>query len=279
MSIRARLRDVYFKRVPSVVQNAISFAFLLRERFVPPRVVAVPDAARVLVLAPHPDDEAIGCGGAILHHVRRGAQVTVCFVTDGSRGDARLRENAARGMDTARLRDQLKHLRQAEAREAAGVLGVRDLRFLDFPDGELTKSRETELAIAGVLGECKPGVVYLPFLTDRHRDHFETNSIFLAAARGSGLPLGRLFCFGYEVWSPLYANRLIDITAVMPLKREAISRYRSQIASTDYLKCIEGLNAYRAMAGLKGRGYAEAFFGASFSNYEYLHRRLTGARA
>src|SRR6476660_8405385 len=80
-------------------------------------------ARSVLVLAPHPDDEAIGCGGAIALHVREGARVRVVIATDG----------AGQGGDGASVRDQ----REAECRRAAEVLGYGEPVFWRMPDRSL----------------------------------------------------------------------------------------------------------------------------------------------
>src|SRR5437879_6354637 len=79
-------------------------------------------ANRVLVLAPHPDDESIGCGGALCLHQQRGDAISVVFLTSGERGLPGMAEESVRS------------LREAEAASAAEVLGVVGLDFLRLPD-------------------------------------------------------------------------------------------------------------------------------------------------
>ncbi|HLL52387.1 MAG TPA: PIG-L family deacetylase, partial [Myxococcaceae bacterium] len=81
-----------------------------------------------MVFAPHPDDETLGCGGTILRKRRAGAEVRIAFLTDGAASHAHLVP-----------REALRALREREALEAAGALGVEASRvcWLGFPDGEL----------------------------------------------------------------------------------------------------------------------------------------------
>ena len=78
----------------------------------------------VLVLSPHPDDDAIGCGGAILHHTTQGDQVSVIYLTSGEGGG-----HGRPPTETARLREN-------EARTAAEIMGVISVEFWRLPDGK-----------------------------------------------------------------------------------------------------------------------------------------------
>ena len=89
-------------------------------------------------------------------------------------------------------------------------------------------------AVARLLAEKKPAVVYAPAVTDGHPDHWGSNRVLYAAlkARRRRAGAARLLVRGYEVWSPLPANRLCDITAQADLKRRAIELFPSQTRST-----------------------------------------------
>ncbi|HEY3342006.1 MAG TPA: PIG-L family deacetylase, partial [Anaerolineae bacterium] len=98
-------------------------------------LVGLPEAARILVLAPHMDDEVIGCGGAICQHVRRGAHVQVIFLTDGRLGSRELlnlsgQQRRQREMAVAATRKQ-------EAECALDVLGVHDRVYWDAEEMQL----------------------------------------------------------------------------------------------------------------------------------------------
>jgi LmbE family N-acetylglucosaminyl deacetylase len=214
--------------------------------------------ARILVLAPHMDDETLGCGGSLHRHVLAGEAVTVAYMTDGRKGDPALNARDLPPAERERLEDELVHARREEARRSAAILGVRDLRFLDNRDQELQVSSHTRRQLRELLDELRPDLVYLPFPTDHHPDHQATNRIFLAAlssARGIASPL----CAGYEVWAPIAPNRLVDITSIAELKRQALAQFTSQMAVIDYGRCIMGLHAYRSITHLGGHGFAEAF--------------------
>lgn len=236
------------------------------------------DERRVLVLAPHPDDEVIGCGGVIACHVQAGARVRVLVMTDGRWGDARLHAPALQGAERERLQAALVQARREESRAAAALLGVAELHFLERPDGGLCADAATVGALRQQLQDFAPDLVYLPFVWDLHPDHWQTNLVLCAAAAGlpaaANLPLR-----GYEVWSPLPANRLVDISAQMPLKLQALAAFVSQLRELDYRRMVEGLNAYRSGALGAGRGHAEAFHELPLSAYQRLVRATQGAAA
>src|SRR5581483_3324065 len=95
-----------------------------------------PGAERVLVLAPHMDDETIGCGGALAQHVRAGANVHVVFLTDGRHGSGKL--GALTGEARREAEMQLVATRKEEALRALATLGVQGWTFLDVEDGTLS---------------------------------------------------------------------------------------------------------------------------------------------
>lgn len=217
-----------------------------------------PPGSRVLVLAPHMDDETLGCGGSLHRHVLAGEVVTVAYMTDGRKGDPALNARVLPLQERERLEDALAAARREEARKSAAILGVTDLRFLGNRDQELRVTPDTRRQVCELLAELRPDLVYLPFPTDHHPDHRATNRIFLSAlgaCRGIDPPL----CCGFEVWAPIEPNCLVDITSVAETKQRALAQFTSQMATIDYSRCIMGLHAYRSIAHLRGRGFAEAF--------------------
>jgi LmbE family N-acetylglucosaminyl deacetylase len=217
-----------------------------------------PPGTRVLVLAPHMDDETLGCGGSLHRHVTAGEAVTIVYMTDGRKGDPALNARPLPPAEREHLEDALAAVRREEARQAAAVLGVRDLRFLENRDQELRVTPHTRRQVRELLEDLRPDLVYVPFPTDHHPDHRATNRILLAAlavCRGIAPPL----CCGYEVWAPIEPNCLVDITPVADVKQRALAQFQSQMATIDYSRCIMGLHAYRSMVHLHGRGFVEAF--------------------
>ena len=223
-----------------------------------PAVVDVPRARNVLVLAPHMDDETIGCGGAILTHVARGAQVEVVFITDGGAG-------IDKSIYSSQSTEQLRDIRKKEAATACSLLGVFRSHYLDLPDG---RSRLTEAAVEQLLAiieAVQPDVVYLPFITDTHHDHLTTNKLFHAVARRKE-NISSMLCSCYEVWTPIHPNCIIDISSQMDAKMAALSCYESQLKMNNYLSSVKGLNAYRSITN-ESKGYAEAFYLTTAGDY------------
>ena len=111
--------------------------------------------------------------------------------------------------------------------------------------------------------------MYLPFFLEEHPDHRATSQILLDATRGTDI---NVQCLGYEVWTPLFPNRLVNIDETEALKRAALSHYHSQLAEADYVHTQFGLNAYRSAAFLGGScRFAEAFCALPLDQYRALH--------
>lgn len=267
------LRRVVRGLLPIRTRRFLNFVALAVDQATPPDLIEVPAAGSVLVLAPHPDDEVVGCGGALYLHGRAGATVTVAYMTDGRQGSLRLHGTDLVGVERETFQRELVQMRKAEAAAAARILGVGELVFLDFPDGKLQLTRETVGRVGELIASHRPDVVYVPFPADRQRDHVETARIFSAAAPqvGDGSQV-----YAYEVWSPLYPNCMVDISGVVGIKRQALLEFATQIADNDYVHSILGLNAYRAAFHLRSRGYAEAFFRCTPRVFRRLCRHVVG---
>ncbi len=199
----------------------------------------------ILVIAPHPDDEAIGCGGAVCLHTSNGDRVVVAFMTSGEMGLKHL------------PRDEAWQIREAEAEAAAGLLGIARLEFLRQPDCTTDASLETTASLlAPLLGAEQPELVYVPHAGEWHPDHRAAFPALDRALRDSEIPAPRLLA--YEVWTPLSEfDDLLDVTPVITRKLRAIRCYHSQLAQLRYDRAIRGLNQYRG--NLAGYRYAEAF--------------------
>lgn len=227
-------------------------------------LVWTPGAERVLVLAPHMDDETIGCGGTLALHARQGAAITVVFLTDGRSGGGGI--GVLSGEARREKENELVHTRKREAKSALATLGISDMRCLDARDGRLAEDVDSAAAtLRAVLQDVRPQIVYLPIFTDEHTDHRAANLVLLKAIDAEGADFQ---CAGYEVWTPLFPNCLVDIGSTMSLKREALAHYKSQLQDGDYMHASEGLNAYRSIALLGSRdSYAEAFYLCPFATY------------
>jgi len=199
---------------------------------------------RLLVLAPHPDDEVIGCGGLVALHLRENRPVHVVVATDGAQaGDGAQRE--------------------AESRAALASLGNATIEFLRFPDRGLANARELESRLAAILRQWKPDLIAVPSPLEIHPDHLALSRAFCdLIARDPSLfaDLAVARIAFYEVSAPLRPNTLVDITSVAEAKYAAIETHASQIAIHDYTSYARGLNAWRTMTLPSGAKFAEGYW-------------------
>jgi LmbE family N-acetylglucosaminyl deacetylase len=200
----------------------------------------------ILVIAPHPDDETLGCGGAICHHVKRGDSVSAVFLTSGELGLKHL------------PRERAWAIREAEAKKAAAILGLGATFFLRCSDWMLgDEIPRVAGLLAPLLKQLKPKLVYLPHPQDGHPDHQAAWPILRAALKRGRLPAPNLRA--YELWSPMPRyDHVENITSVMPRKLKALRAHKSQLVEFDYLGAITALNHYRGLLAAKAR-FAEVF--------------------
>jgi len=213
---------------------------------------------RVLVFAPHPDDDIIGCGGSIAKHIQQGREVTVVYMTSGESGS------------TTCPKIELAKIRTEEAVQAAKILGLgeQDLVFLGKPDGYLLYSKDNIIELITLIRDKRPNLVYMPHQNDLHKDHVVTHELAAEACRRSGGPwfqecTGQPWnvenILGYEVWTPLQELSYIeDISDYMEIKLEALNQHESQLRDIQYEEGIKGLNQYRGIMTGKGN-YCECF--------------------
>lgn len=199
----------------------------------------------MLVVAPHADDETIGCGGVIARHRAQGDEVHIAVVSDGDRGDPEGRYP----------RDGYVELRRDECRRAARVLGAAEPVFLGFRDQELSLETGLRDALAALLESLRPATVYHPPALEMHPDH---HAVGVAMTKLAGRLSFAPRLLAYETWVPVVPTAVIDVSEVWHLKRAALEQYASQLAYNDYLQAASGLAAYRAIF-LPGARFVEAF--------------------
>ena len=213
-----------------------------------PEVPTQLERGPVLVFAPHPDDDVIGAGGSAALHAAQGDPVRVVVVFDGRAGDV---SGGAEPDYTLR--------RQGECLAGGAHLGLTDYEFWGYPEGHEPGPAERETAearIAALVHEFRPATVYAPWIGEHHLDHHvlaRTVRRGLARADYSGL------AWGYEVWSPLVASRIVDISAVREAKRAALAEHTSQLEATGQLLAILGINEHRSIYLPRGATAGEAF--------------------
>lgn len=219
-------------------------------------------ARRVLVIAPHADDETLGVGGTIARHAAEGDEVHVAVVT-------------GHGEDPHPLwpRSLWERIR-GEAARAMEILGVRELHFEEVPAALVADVpvHRVNKAVGGLVEKVQPQVLYVPFLNDLHKDHREIFHAASVAWRTSS-PVGRVIreVYCYEVqsethWNAPYLeagftpNVWVDISAQLETKLRALACYESQVRPAPDSRSLEAVRALAVWRGSQqNMAAAEAF--------------------
>ena len=210
----------------------------MEPELLPFKAVELIPARRVLVVAPHPDDEIYGCGGSIALHRRAGVPVSVVILTGGDVSgdpDIRLKESA----------------------DAALHIGSPQLECWRLPDRGLTCSESLIKRLAKRIEEQEFDLVYAPSPWEVHPDHRQASWLVIESLQLVGQRVRVAF---YEVGSPLRPNVLLDITSVKSHKERAMRAFASQQVFQDYCGQIQALNRYRTYTLPKGVEAAEAYW-------------------
>lgn len=235
------------------------------ERAPLPRTLTRPPRGRVLLLAPHADDDVLGAGGTCALHVQQGDPVHVIVAYDGLEGDPERRFERA----------ELNALRQREARAGGAHLGLEHYEFLGYPEGHVPAPAQL-LAAAAQLAERVRALaidtLYAPWIGEHHVDHH----VLARAARLALVLAGfRGAAWGYEVWTPLVPTLIVDVSAVHAQKLAALQEHGSQLAYLDLATKGLALSRQRAMYLAKQAQHGEAFapLGAPFGSDAALAAR------
>ena len=212
---------------------------------------------KVLVVAAHPDDEILGCGGTMALHVDKGDDVYVVFMADGVA--SRL------GKDNSVID------RGSAAENAAKILGVTSVENLDFPDNSMDSVPLLDVtkAIEAKIEKLQPKVIYTHHLGDLNVDHQITHKAVMTACRPQPD-----FCvkeiFAFEVLSstewqtpgyfPFMPNVFVDIGKQIDVKRKALEAYSKEMRQPPNSRSIENSIRLNALRGnTVGVEYAESF--------------------
>ena len=215
---------------------------------------------RALVVVAHPDDLDFGAAGTIATWTDEGIEVTYCICTDGDAG----------GFDPAVPRDQIGGIRQAEQRAAAKEVGVGEVVFLGYPDGQLVPSFDLRRDISRVIRQVRPQRLLMQSpeinwerIAASHPDHRAAGEATLGAvypdARNPFTHTTLLQNEGLDAWTVhdvwvmsagQGANRWIDVTDTFDRKLAALRQHRSQ---TEHMDDLEGmLRGWLGMAAVAG---------------------------
>jgi LmbE family N-acetylglucosaminyl deacetylase len=209
----------------------------------------VPDSwephQKILVILAHPDDPEFFCGGAIARWVKAGHEVVYCLLTCGDKGTK----------DFALGSEELCSIRQKEQRSAAKVLGVQDVRFLNYPDGYLVPdinlrrdiTRIIRIVKPNVLVTCDPQTLFTSNAGLNHPDHRAAGQATLDAV----FPSARDHLTFIELWKEenlhphvvhevwvcgtLQPDIILDVTEMWETKISALFEHKSQIGDPEKL--------------------------------------------
>jgi len=222
---------------------------------------------KVLVVAPHPDDEVLGAGGTIARLAGEGSEITVAIVT--------------RGWEPLFSDSQVDQVRD-EAHRAGEILGTKSLRFMDLPVTRLNEIPKHQLnkLFEQLMNEEKPEQVFLPFPGDLQEDHRQVFDACMVALRPavSRKYARRILC--YETVSethssaahvkPVFQPQLwIDISKTLPVKLDAMRSYESQLQQQPDARSLEAVSSLARWRGsIVGMAAAECFVVVRQCQYE-----------
>jgi LmbE family N-acetylglucosaminyl deacetylase len=212
---------------------------------------------RILVIAPHPDDEVLGCGGTIARCTAAGDCVNLCVVT--------------RAHSLGAPESEMER-RRAEVHRASEVLGITEVRFLDFPTVKLDTVPLKDLigSIGKVMGELAPEVLYVPHHGDVNTDHQVVFRAAMIAARPKpSIPLRKVLCYetlSQTEWAAPFAenaflpNVFVDISKTLEIKLRAMSAYQLELQRYPHPRSREAISNLAGVRGATiGVAAAEAF--------------------
>ncbi|MBI3636290.1 MAG: PIG-L family deacetylase [Candidatus Rokubacteria bacterium] len=219
---------------------------------------------RILVVTAHPDDSEFGAGGTVAKFVREGCEVAYVIVTNGNKGSG----------DRTMTPERLAQVRQEEQRNAARTLGVDEVRFLGYDDGEVEDTRALRLAVTREIRRARPDVLITmnPHRTYNlyasHRDHRIVAGVVLDCV----YPLARDHLAFPELLPEFEPHKVrqvyvmewetpdlvVDITETIDMKVKALACHKSQFGDFRGVeKRVRERNA--ALGKKKGYAYAETF--------------------
>ena len=190
---------------------------------------------RIMGIGAHPDDVELGCGGALKRHINDGNLVRVIIMTHGEKGN--------------HVPDFM------EAKKSLKELGVEDIIYCDFKDGEIIHNIGTVTTIENYINEFHPSLIYTHSPYDRHQDHTNCSYVVSSAAR----KINQILLFESPSTLPAFEpHYFVNITDTLEYKINALKEYASQVK-----KGIVDLSFVRSQArawGFKNNvKYAEAF--------------------
>jgi LmbE family N-acetylglucosaminyl deacetylase len=217
-----------------------------------------------IVLAPHPDDDVIGCGGTALRLARAGARVVCVQATDGSDSHA-LRDAPEAARRTVRV---------AEARAVAQAAGFAEVQFWDADNAAFRSTPALVTRLADLLVHERPALVFTPCLTDSHADHRTLSAILGEALARPDVAAATADCevLGYEVWGAAPPDVVCEVTDLRAEHEALLWLYATGMKVDDFVDLCTRRGFHHGCAYLGRPGLAEAFFACPAAAFAELAR-------
>ena len=209
---------------------------------------------KILIIAPHPDDEVLGCGGIVAKHTKERDEVYLCIVTKAYHPD---------------WSEEFLKNRPEEIEKSNEILGIKKTYFLDYPTVKLDTIPQKNLneAISKVVNKVNPDIFYIPHKGDLNKDHRLVFESSLVATRPINQKVKRIL--SYETLSetewgqsiePFIPNVYVDISETFEKKIEAMKAYESELKQYPHPRSLEIVEALAKKRGSEvGVNFAEAF--------------------
>ena len=214
----------------------------------------------ILVVAAHPDDEVLGCGGTIARHIKDGDNVSVVFMADG-----------VTSRDSAIVKESVQE-RNSSAVDACNKLGIKNTYFLGFPDNRMDSIALLDVVkeIEKIITEIVPHTIYTHHYGDLNIDHQVTHQAVMTACRPEpSCCVKEIYTFevlsSTEWASPnidnaFIPNMFVDITDTLEQKMAALECYHEEMRHFPHSRSIESVEALAKFRGASiGKSAAEAF--------------------
>ena len=220
-------------------------------RNVQPTLERAPTGSKILVIAPHPDDDTFGAGGTLIQALEGKSSVEVVYVTDGRPPDG----------DVEKIRDN--------AREVCSLMGMTP-RFLGHEIGAININRLIS-SIAECINSVSPDLIMVPFLLDDHDEHRLINEALMSATSLKLFEPVGIYIWAYQIYSSILPNVVVDITGIVDQKKQAMSKWTGVAGKRNWSHYVLGVNASNSRyIATKDEVYAEAFFVVPILEYTDL---------
>jgi len=204
-----------------------------------------PRHKKILVIAPHPDDDILGAGGTLMKAVDSGAKVDILYIANGNSQRAELIKDETRAV--CRSINTTPH-------------------FLDFQNGRIPlHDDQTNGRILSLIRELAPDAIFITFLADDHDDHRRVNHLLFNILNGRKIAAE---IWAYQIYSTIIPNVVVNITEKAKRKRELLGMWKSVSGTRDWAHYMLGINASNCrFIGTKEPVYAEGFFVVPIEEY------------